>query len=92
MPGLAVGDGVAAGCGAKLLLISSQVSGVEFHIPIRTFQSSPSRTEIAATSSNKARTLSETHVEHDLLSRLSLLSASQLWATQFVADKAEGIR
>ena len=45
-----------------------------------------------AYSSNKARTLSETHVKHNLLARLSLLSASQLWATQFVADKAKGIR
>ena len=38
------------------------------------------------------RVTAEPHIEHNLLSRLSLLSASQLWATQFVADKAEGIR
>ena len=42
--GLAVGDGVAAGCCAKLLLMSNTLSGVAFPAITRIFQSSPSRT------------------------------------------------
>ena len=44
--GLAVGDDVAAGCGAKFLLMSMTLSGVTFTVAIRTFQSSASRTKI----------------------------------------------
>ena len=43
-PGLAVGDAVAAGCGAKLLLMRSTLSGVVFQASTRIFQSSASRT------------------------------------------------
>ena len=44
--GLAVGDGVAAGCGAKLLSMSMTLSGVVFPEATRIFQSSLSRTKI----------------------------------------------
>ena len=45
---LVVGDGVATDCGAKLLLMRMTLSGVKFTIATRIFQSSPSRTTIAA--------------------------------------------
>jgi hypothetical protein len=42
--GVVVGDGVAAGCGAKLWWMSRTLSGLVFVSAIRTFQSSASRT------------------------------------------------
>ena len=42
--GLAVGDGVAAGCGAKLWWMRRTLSEVVFQIHMRIFQSSASRT------------------------------------------------